>query len=51
MFVRPEQIADIGKRHPELGRCGSSSRSDRCRNDNEHACQQSHYRPRTMQIL
>ena len=20
MFVRPEQIADIGKRHPELGR-------------------------------
>jgi len=20
MFVRPEQIADVGKRHPELGR-------------------------------
>ena len=27
MFVRPEQIAEIGKRHPELGRLRLSSRA------------------------
>ena len=27
MFVRPEQIAELAKRHPELGACGSRSRA------------------------
>jgi len=37
MFVRPEQVAEIAKRHPELGRLRSSSPARRKRRDDAEA--------------